>query len=164
MRSTFTLTLLLGVVGQCACFSVNTPAYPQSAAASAAHRRTDAAPRCVSVPVERMVPMYDQVLVDLQIVPSKTVAGVLLPTAFTDEETFDQFVKPEPRVGTVVAVGPGAVANDGTRGWMPPIAVGSKVVVAPTAGQRLQQEGKALRESTVFLFEVGDLWGTCEEA
>ena len=60
-------------------------------------------------------PMQDYVLVDLQSVPSATSSGVLLPTVYFDgtEKNDEAFIAPEPRAGTVVAVGPGRRSWDG---------------------------------------------------
>ena len=109
-----------------------------------------------------MTPMTDQILVDLQSIPSETKGGVLLPTAFEDDDEFEQLLSPEVRAGVVVAIGPGAWKKDGeARSPMPDVKVGQKIIVSPTAGIRLQQEGKTVRESTMFLFEARDIWAVC---
>jgi len=157
MRSAHSALLLVGLVARCSCFS--STARP---AVGAACRRM-LSPRGAdnSVPVEKLTPMYDQVLVDVQSMPSSTEAGILLPTAFQDDETFDQFITPKARLGTVLAVGPGAIASNGSPMPMPDFTVGQKVVVGPSAGNRLQAEGKSVQESTTFLFHADEIWGTC---
>ena len=110
---------------------------------------------------EKLVPLADYLVVDLQSVPSATQAGVLLPTVFQDDQEDDAFVKPEPRAGTVLAVGPGIRTRDGEYASMPAISTGQKVVVAPTAGVRVPLEGRPLRESTIFLFKADEIWAMC---
>lgn len=111
-----------------------------------------------AVPANDIQPMYDQILVSLETAPAETAAGILLPSAFVDEETFDQFAKPEPRVGTIVAMGPGGLMEDGSRVPMPPLSVGQEVLIATAAGERVEEQGKPLRESTLYLFRPEEIW------
>jgi len=117
-------------------------------------------PRATLLDGEQLVPLNDHIVCDMEVVPSATQAGILLPTTFTDEdnEFLSAFAKPEPKAGTVLAVGPGALTDGGKR--VPPaITVGSRVIVAPTAGIRVPLEGKPLTESSIFCFTAEDVWG-----
>lgn len=86
---------------------------------------------------------------------------ILLVLLVQDDQTFDQFITPKARLGTVLAVGPGAIASNGSPMPMPDFTVGQKVVVGPSNGNRLQAEGKTVQESTTFLFHADEIWGTC---
>ena len=104
-------------------------------------------------------PMQDYVLVDLQSVPSATSSGVLLPTVYFDgtEKNDEAFIAPEPRAGTVVAVGPGRRSWDGNVVIpMPPLSVGQKVVVGADRGERVVLEGESASEATHFLFKINE--------
>ena len=105
-----------------------------------------------------MTALGDMVLVDLLNVPAKTAKGILMPTVFQDDDEDDAFVKPAPRVGTIVSVGPGRVGKDGQLVPMPPISVGQKVVVGTSKGERVQLDGESLQESTLFLFTAEEVW------
>lgn len=88
-----------------------------------------------------------------QSIPDSTNAGILLPTTFMNEFDDAEFLLPECRAGTVVALGPGRLAPDGvTRIAMPDIQVGQKVIVGPAKGERVELYGQSLQESTHFLF------------
>jgi co-chaperonin GroES (HSP10) len=116
-----------------------------------------------SIPAaEVMRPLNDMILVKLQSIPSQTKAGILLPTVFENEDEADEFVAPAMRVGTVVAFGPGRLAEDGTTVPMPPIAAGQQVVVGTGKGERVQLEGQSLQESTHFLFKADEVWFGCD--
>jgi co-chaperonin GroES (HSP10) len=99
--------------------------------------------------------MWNQLLVDLQTEPTQTSAGVLLPTAFTDD--YDAFITPKLRCGTVLAIGPGSEGEDGSSVPMLAVEVGQKVVVAPTGGLKVEPEGRDV-DSSVFLFEAEQIW------
>mmetsp|Transcript_18117 Transcript_18117/g.35291 ORF Transcript_18117/g.35291 Transcript_18117/m.35291 type:complete len:151 (-) Transcript_18117:369-821(-) len=103
-----------------------------------------------------VVPLANQVLVDLQTEPAVSSGGIFLPTAYDDDELF----KKEPlRSGTVLAVGPGREAEDGTVVGMPNIKVGQTVMIAPTGGVKVEPEGRQDIETTVYLFKADEIWG-----
>ena len=110
---------------------------------------------------EEIVPLTDHIVVDLQSIPSETQAGILLPTVFEDEQEDLAFVQPEPRAGTVLAVGPGALTKGGEHATMPKITKGQKVVVGPVGGVRIPLDGKSKQDCTVYLFKADDIWGVC---
>ncbi len=111
------------------------------------------------------MPLGDQVLVDLQSMPSETAGGLLLPTVFQDRLeggfTDDNFVEPEPRSGLIVAVGPGAPDDNG-KPVPVTLKVGQKVVVGPTGGQKVMEKGKSAADCTTFLFREEEIWTTCD--
>ena len=151
------LALFVAFASHCACFSVGDLAaritsprvLPPQAYASTIESG------------EQLQPLDDHIVIDLQSAPSATVAGILLPTVFEDEQEDEAFAKAEPRAGTVLAVGPGALTTNGNRAPMPDIMVGQKVVVGPKAGIRIQLKDKPLRESTIFLFKAEEIWAVC---
>ena len=157
--------LLLGVqLGYSTCFSAVERA-PHAGATAACARRALSPRAAVEMPVDKLTPLTNHVIVQLQREPDATLSGVLLPSVFDedDDPNFQAaaFVTPKPRVGTVLAVGPGLLKTDGSRAPMPDIAEGQKVVVGPSLGTRLQEEGRPLRESTLFLFEAEEIWAVC---
>ena len=154
-----TVGLVLAFASSCTCFSVGF--MPLRAGAPRRVLSPQAAQDLGIVTGQELKPLGDSIVIDLQSVPSTTQAGILLPTVFEDEDEDDAFVKPEPRAGTVLAVGPGALTKDGARAPMPSLASGQKVVVAPTAGTRIPLDGRPLRESTIFLFKAEDIWASC---
>lgn len=80
-----------------------------------------------------------------------------MPTTFMNEFDDAEFTLPEVRAGVVVAVGPGALASDGSTIPMPPLEIGQKIVVGPTKGDRVQLEGQSLQEATLYLFKAEDV-------
>lgn len=106
-----------------------------------------------------MSPMQDFVLVDLQVVPSATTTGILLPNVFYDEaeKNEEMFVKPKPRAGKVVAMGPGRMQGDGNgRLPMPQLEIGQKVVVGAESGEKVVLDGQSEADATHFLFRVDE--------
>jgi co-chaperonin GroES (HSP10) len=151
------LALFVAFASHCACFSVG------GLAARITSPRV-LPPQAYASTIEsgeELQPLEDHIVIDLQSAPSATVAGILLPTVFEDEQEDEAFAKPEPRAGTVLAVGPGALTKNGNRAPMPDIKVGQKVVVGPKAGIRIQLKDKPLRESTIFLFKAEEIWAVC---
>jgi len=72
-------------------------------------------------------------------------------------------VTPEPRAGTVVAVGPGRMSIDmKTRIPMPPLQIGQKVVVGAGRGEKVLLEGQLAQEGNLYLFRADELLGYCE--
>lgn len=103
--------------------------------------------------------MQDYVLVDLQSVPSSTDTGILLPTVYYEfeEKNEEAFVKPAPRAGVVVAVGPGRRSADGNMVIpMPPLTPGQKVVCGTGKGERVVLDGEATNDATHYLFRVDE--------
>lgn len=94
-----------------------------------------------------------------QSVPDATNVGILLPTTFHNEFDDAEFLAPECRTGTVVAMGPGRLAKDGSRVPMPPLEIGQKVVVGPAKGERVELFGQSLQDSTHFLFTPEEVGG-----
>lgn len=88
-------------------------------------------------------PLLDRVLVRLDEPPEMTEGGIALPQNPSDQG--------EPVTGTVIAVGPGRIADNGTR--IPPeLKTGCRVVVGSYAGLELTLSGKKhkiVRESEV---------------
>ena len=156
-RAMTSVRILLSCLATAASFTAPGSPWVQAAA------RRASPPQAAAVPADNVTPLFGQILVDLQSKPSTTTAGILLPTCFEDDDEIETFAKPEPRAGTIVAMGPGAITKSGDTAPMPPLSVGQKVVVAPTAGMRIQEEGKLLRDSTLFLFEAQDIWASCED-
>jgi len=160
------VTVLAALLHEAAGFALHTAAprgtfTPYAAARAPAPIAEETMPASAS----SIVPLQDYVLVDLQSVPSATEVGILLPTVYYDfeEKNEEVFVKPKPRAGTVVAVGPGRRSGDGCVIIpMPPLTVGQKVVVGADKGEKVVLDGEAARESTHFLFRVEELFGYCE--
>ncbi len=111
-RASLAATLLLLLLDGVAGFALPAPAACRFALAAA----RSPAPLLVDMPSDAasFKPLHDYVLVDLQTVPSTTEAGILLPTVYYEFENKNEeaFVDPEPRVGTVVAVGPGRLSGN----------------------------------------------------
>ena len=87
-------------------------------------------------------PLDDRVLVEPLEAEEKTPGGIVLPDT----------AKEKPREGKVVAVGPGALLDDGSRAPMS-VAVGDIVVYGEYAGTDVTLDGvdyKVLRESDIL--------------
>ena len=154
LRSISPLALVMALqLEGCNAFTVQN-SFPRATAAIQATMRVPSA--------DVVAPLNDHILVDLQSVPSQTTTGILLPTAFLDDEEDDAFAAPEPRAGTILAIGPGRVSEDGTKIPMPDLKVGQKIVVGPSKGEQLKLENVADSESTLFLFRPDEIWGPCE--
>lgn len=87
-------------------------------------------------------PLYDRVVVKVLEEEEKTAGGIVLPDT----------AKEKPQKGEVLAVGPGAVREDGTR--VPPeVKTGDKVLFAKYAGTEVKVDGEELlilRESDIL--------------
>ena len=87
-------------------------------------------------------PLYDRVIVKVLEEEEKTAGGIVLPDT----------AKEKPQKGEVIAVGPGAVREDGTR--VPPeLKTGDKVMFAKYSGSEVKVDGEEyliLRESDVL--------------
>ena len=87
-------------------------------------------------------PLYDRVVIKVLEEEEKTAGGIVLPDT----------AKEKPQKGEVLAVGPGAVREDGTR--VPPeVKKGDEVLVAKYAGTEVKIDGEELlilRESDIL--------------
>jgi chaperonin GroES len=90
----------------------------------------------------KLEPLDDRIVVEPMEAESKTKGGIVLPDT----------AKEKPQKGTVIAVGPGRVADDGKR--IPPtVKKGDKVIYAKYGGSEIDVDGKEymiLRESDVL--------------
>uniref|UniRef100_A0A0C9QMS6 20 kDa chaperonin, chloroplastic n=1 Tax=Wollemia nobilis TaxID=56998 RepID=A0A0C9QMS6_9CONI len=93
--------------------------------------------------VKDLKPLYDRVLIKVAEAEERTAGGVLLT----------QSAKEKPSIGTVVAVGPGALDEEGNRNPMP-VAPGNTVLYSKYAGTDFKggdgSEYMALRMSDVL--------------
>ena len=90
----------------------------------------------------KLEPLDDRVVVEPMEAESKTKGGIVLPDT----------AKEKPQRGTVIAVGPGRVADDGKRIPMT-VKKGDKVIYAKYGGMEVDADGKEymiLRESDVL--------------
>ena len=92
-------------------------------------------------------PLNDRVVVKVLEEEERTSGGIVLPDT----------AKEKPQKGEVIAVGPGAVRDDGGR-TPPEIKVGDKVLFAKYAGTEVKVEGEEvliLRETDVLAVVSG---------
>jgi chaperonin GroES len=90
----------------------------------------------------KLEPLDDRIVVEPMEAESKTKGGIVLPDT----------AKEKPQRGTVIAVGPGRVADDGKR-IAPAVKKGDKVIYAKYGGMEVDADGKEymiLRESDVL--------------
>ena len=90
----------------------------------------------------KLEPLDDRIVVEPMEAESKTKGGIVLPDT----------AKEKPQRGTVIAVGPGRVADDGKRIPMT-LKKGDKVIYAKYGGMETEADGKEymiLRESDVL--------------
>jgi chaperonin GroES len=90
----------------------------------------------------KLEPLDDRIVVEPMEAESKTKGGIVLPDT----------AKEKPQRGTVIAVGPGRVADDGKRIPMT-VKKGDKVIYAKYGGMEVDADGKEymiLRESDVL--------------
>ena len=73
--------------------------------------------------------LNNQVLVELQVEPAKSAGGIMLPTAFDDEETEGAFQRKPLQTDTVLSVGPGVVTKRGVTIPIEGISEGQRVVI-----------------------------------
>lgn len=102
---------------------------------------------------QRLAP--PQVLVEVQREPAASLGGILMPSAFSEDDEAlyeDAFGKKENLVGTVIAVGPGHPAEDGELVPIDNLEVGMKVVIAAVDGIKVEPQGKSDRDSMFFLY------------
>jgi chaperonin GroES len=90
----------------------------------------------------KLEPLDDRIVVEPMEAEEKTKGGIVLPDTAQEK----------PQKGTVIAVGPGRVADDGKR--IPPtVKKGDKVIYAKYGGSEIDVDGKEymiLRESDVL--------------
>ena len=111
----------------------------------------------ISITVLFSLPAQLSLLILTSSEPASTLAGILLPTVYEDvsEKNDEAFVKPEPRAGTIVAVGPGRRTGNGNAVIpMPPLKVGQRVIVGADRGERVVLKGQAVSEATHYLFRT----------
>lgn len=81
----------------------------------------------------KLIPLADRVVVEALERDEKTSSGIFLPDT----------AKEKPQEGKVIAVGPGALGEDGKRA-APEVKVGDTVLYAKYAGTEVKQEGREL--------------------
>ena len=87
-------------------------------------------------------PLDDRVVVQPEAAEETTAGGIVLPDS----------AKEKPQRGTVVAVGPGKLLDNGNRGTLS-VAVGDVVIYGKYGGSELEVDGnevKILRESDIL--------------
>ena len=87
-------------------------------------------------------PLDDRIVIKQSEAEEKTVGGIILPDT----------AKEKPQIGTVVAVGPGKILDDGKRGKMS-VKMKDEVIYAKYMGSDVEIDGKKyviLRESDVL--------------
>lgn len=90
----------------------------------------------------KIKPLADRVIVKPSPVEEKTKGGIILPDT----------AKEKPVIGEVVAVGPGKIADDGTK-IAPEVKVGDKVLYGKYSGTEVTVEGEEyliMREADIF--------------
>jgi len=92
-------------------------------------------------------PLGDRVVVKVLEEEERTRGGIVLPDT----------AKEKPQRGEIIAVGPGAVRDDGSR-TPPDVAVGNKVLFAKYAGTEVKIDGDEyliLRETDILAVVSG---------
>jgi chaperonin GroES len=90
-------------------------------------------------------PLGDKVVVKTAEEEQKTAGGIILPDT----------AKKKPQVGSVIAIGPGRVLDDGSRAAMS-VKVGQKVVYAKYGGTEVNVEGEdyiILDEDSIYAIQ-----------
>jgi chaperonin GroES len=94
------------------------------------------------MPKIKIRPLDDRVVVETLEAEETTAGGIVLPDN----------AKEKPQRGTVLAVGPGKLLDDGTRGKLS-VEVGDEVIFGKYGGTEIEVEGeevKILRESDIL--------------
>ena len=94
-------------------------------------------------------------LVEVQKEPAASTGGILMPSAFSEDDEAlyeDAFGKKVCRVGTIVAIGPGLTAEDGTRVPISNLEVGMTVAIDKVDGIKVEPAGKADRAASFYLY------------
>jgi chaperonin GroES len=89
----------------------------------------------------KIIPLYDRVVLKRDVAESKTAGGIVLPDTAKDK----------PQKGTVVSVGDGHVAKDGTRNPLT-VKVGDRVIFSSYAGDEI-----SVGEEDYLLLREGDI-------
>lgn len=87
-------------------------------------------------------PLDDRVVVEPEAAEATTAGGIVLPDSAQEK----------PQRGTVIAVGPGKLLDNGNRGTLS-VAVGDVVIYGKYGGSELEVDGnevKILRESDIL--------------
>ncbi len=90
----------------------------------------------------KMKPLADRVVIKPSPAEEKTKGGIILPDT----------AKEKPVMGEVVAVGPGKIADDGTK-IVPEVKVGDKVLYGKYSGTEVTIDGEEylfMREADIF--------------
>jgi len=90
----------------------------------------------------KLVPLGDKIIIRRIEAEATTAGGIVLPDT----------AKEKPQRGTVLAVGPGKLLDNGERGALS-VAIGDEVIYGKYAGTDIEIDGldvKLLRESDVF--------------
>ncbi len=90
----------------------------------------------------KLRPLDDRIVIKQSQAEEKTSGGIILPDT----------AKEKPQMGTVIAVGPGALLDDGKRGKMS-VKKNDKVLYAKYAGTEIKLDGKKvliLKESDIL--------------
>jgi chaperonin GroES len=90
-------------------------------------------------------PLGDKVVVKPAEEEEKTAGGIILPDT----------AKKKPQAGSVIAIGPGRVLDDGSRAAMS-VKVGQKVVYAKYGGTEIKLEGEEfiiLDEDSIYAIQ-----------
>lgn len=83
--------------------------------------------------IDMLKPLADRVLVEVDVEESKTAGGILIPDT----------AQKKSQKGTVLAVGPGKVLDNGER--LPiDVAVGDRVLFAKYSGVDIEENGKKM--------------------
>lgn len=100
--------------------------------------------------------LNDDVLLELNKEPAKSLGGILLPTDFDKEDTDGGFIRQPIKTGKVISVGPGRATKDG-RIPVTGISVGQTVVI------KGGYDGVALNDldvgSTLYVFPASAIAG-----
>ena len=90
----------------------------------------------------KIKPLADRVVIKPSPAEEKTKGGIILPDT----------AKEKPVMGEVVAVGPGKIADDGTK-IVPEVKVGDKVLYGKYSGTEVTVDGEEylfMREADIF--------------
>ncbi|MBN2315415.1 MAG: co-chaperone GroES [Sedimentisphaerales bacterium] len=90
----------------------------------------------------KLKPLDDRIVIKQSEAEEKTSGGIILPDA----------AREKPQIGTVMAIGPGKILDDGSRGTMS-VKVKDEVIYAKYIGSDVEIDGEKyviLRESDVL--------------
>lgn len=95
----------------------------------------------------KLRPLDDRIVVEPMEAEERTAGGIVLPDT----------AKEKPQRGTVLAIGPGKLLDNGSRGALS-VAVGDEVIYGKYSGTEIEVNGKdvkILRETDVLAKVVG---------